>query len=162
MDRARAFGQYSTAVGRGATANGYNAVALGQGSVANRANTVSVGNAAAHAYRQITNVAAGTEPHDAINLGQFEKGLRGLRSYANNRADKVGSVDASLAAASAEAAAGKHRNTIAGATAEFNGEASFAFAYQHRFSGHWSGMITVASNGDASDTTVAGSAGYSW
>ena len=161
-DHAQALAPNSTALGENATANGSNSVALGQGSVANRPNSVSVGDAATHTYRQITNVAAGTEPHDAVNLGQFEAGLRGLKSYANAEADKVGSVDASLAAASAEAAAGKHRNTIAGGTAEYNGQASFAFAYQHRFNTHWAAMMTVGSNGGASNTTVAGAASYSW
>ncbi|MGC9217351.1 MAG: hypothetical protein ACP5FM_11865, partial [Acidithiobacillus sp.] len=87
--------------------------------------------------------------------------VMGLR-LANAEADKVGSVDASLAAASAEAAAGKHRNTIAGGTAEYNGQASFAFAYQHRFNTHWAAMVTVGSNGGAANTTVAGAASYSW
>lgn len=161
-DHAQALAPNSTALGENATANGSNSVALGQGSVANRPDSVSVGDAATHTYRQITNVAAGTEPHDAVNLGQFEAGLRGLKSYANAEADKVGSVDASLAAASAEAAAGKHRNTIAGGTAEYNGQASFAFAYQHRFNTHWAAMVTIGSNGGASNTTVAGAASYSW
>ena len=159
---ATARGANSAAMGYGATANGANSAAIGAGSVANRPNSVSVGDAATHTYRQITNVAAGTEPHDAVNLGQFEAGLRGLKSYANAEADKVGSVDASLAAASAEAAAGKHRNTIAGGTAEYNGQASFAFAYQHRFGTHWAAMVTIGSNGGASNTTVAGAASYSW
>jgi len=161
-DHAAALAPNSTALGEDATALGAGSVALGYGSVAHRPNSVSVGNAATGLNRQITNVAAGTQPHDAVNLGQFEAGLRGMKSYANIEADKVGSVDASLAAASAEAAAGKHRNSIAGGTAEYNGQASFAFAYQHRFGTHWASMITVGSNGGAANTTVAGAASYSW
>jgi len=161
-DRAEALAPNSTALGGDATALGVGSVALGYGSVAHRPNSVSVGNAATGLSRQITNVAAGTEPNDAVNLGQLEAGLHGLKSTANAAADKVGSVDASLAAADAEAAAGKHRNTIAGGTAEYNGQASFAFAYQHRFDSHWASMITVGSNGSASNTTVAGAASYSW
>src|SRR5690606_18112530 len=46
-----------------------NSVALGAGSVADRDNTVSVGDAGDE--RQITNVAAGTEGTDAVNLHQL-------------------------------------------------------------------------------------------
>jgi autotransporter adhesin len=161
-DHAEALAPNSTALGEDATALGAGSVALGYGSVAHRPNSVSVGNAATGMDRQITNVAAGTQPHDAVNLGQFEAGLQGANAYANAAADKVGSVDASLSAASAEAAAGKHRNTIAGATAEYNGQTSFAFAYQHRFGTHWASMLTVGSNGGAANTTIAGAASFSW
>ena len=161
-DHAAALAPNSTALGEDSTANGAGSVALGYGSVANRPDSVSVGNAATGMNRQITNVAEGTQPHDAVNLQQFDAGLHGLKTYANVAADKVGSVDASLAAAGAEAAAGKHRNTIAGGTAEYNGQASFAFAYQHRFNTRWAAMLTVGSNGGAVNTTVAGAASYSW
>src|SRR3546814_16396454 len=48
-----------------------NSVALGANSLADRANTVSVGSAGAE--RQITNVAAGTEDTDAVNLAQLQE-----------------------------------------------------------------------------------------
>lgn len=81
---ALAFGQNSTAIGAasvalddGSTALGLNSqalsrnsVALGQGSIANRDNAVSVG--AIGYERQITNVAAGTKPTDAVNLTQLQ------------------------------------------------------------------------------------------
>ncbi|MFM0022084.1 ESPR-type extended signal peptide-containing protein [Paraburkholderia azotifigens] len=67
---AQALSDKSVALGAGATATGSNAVALGQGSVADRANSVSVGSAAQ--TRQITNVAAGTEDTDAVNLKQLK------------------------------------------------------------------------------------------
>ena len=59
----------SVAVGQGAQAAGANSVALGQSSVADRDNSVSVGSSTQQ--RQITNVAAGTEDTDAVNLGQL-------------------------------------------------------------------------------------------
>jgi autotransporter adhesin len=161
-NNAIANGNNSVALGANTTANGSNSVALGQGSVANRANSVSVGNAATGMDRQITNVAPGTQGTDAVNLNQLNAGLATSKAYANAEADKVGSVDASLAAASAEVAAGRYSNTIAGGTAEYNGQSSFALAYQHRFNKHWSAILTASSNGQASDTTVAGAAGYSW
>src|SRR5690606_36682913 len=57
-----------------------NSVALGAWSVADRANTVSVGSSVvdptsgvAPFDRQITNVAAGTEDTDAVNLAQLQE-----------------------------------------------------------------------------------------
>ena len=50
-------------------------VALGQGSIANLPNTVSVG--APGAERRITNVAAGVNPTDAVNVSQLSAALGG-------------------------------------------------------------------------------------
>src|SRR3546814_15826191 len=58
----------ATAVGYGAYAGAGNSVALGAGSIADRVNSVSVGDVGGE--RQITNVAAGTEDTDAVNLAQ--------------------------------------------------------------------------------------------
>ncbi|WP_282962010.1 YadA-like family protein [Burkholderia cenocepacia] len=60
----------ATAIGRGATAQANQSVALGAGAMADRANTVSVGSAAQQ--RQITNVAAGTQDTDAVNVSQLK------------------------------------------------------------------------------------------
>ncbi|MGF7130393.1 autotransporter adhesin [Paraburkholderia sp. EB58] len=66
-----------------ATASADGSVALGQGSVADRANTVSVGSAGSE--RQITNVAAGVEGTDAVNVNQ----LNAVASQAAATAAKV-------------------------------------------------------------------------
>ncbi|MBU2759963.1 YadA family autotransporter adhesin [Acidithiobacillus sulfurivorans] len=161
-DHAQALAPNSTAVGQDSEALGSGSVALGYGSIARRPNSVSVGNAASGLDRQVTNVASGTEPHDAVNLQQFEDGLKGIKGDAQAIADKVGSVDASMAGAAAEAAAGQHRNTIAGSTAEYNGQSSFAFAYQHRWGSHWAAMLSVGSNGQPKNTAVDAAGSYSW
>ncbi|WP_208382103.1 YadA-like family protein, partial [Luteibacter sp. SG786] len=70
---ATASGAGSTAIGDSARALAANSVALGSGSLATRANTVSVGSAGNN--RQITNVAAGTQTTDAVNLGQLNSAL---------------------------------------------------------------------------------------
>ncbi len=70
---AQAAGNNSVAMGNGASASADNSVALGAGSVADRANTVSVGSAGNE--RQITNVAAGTQSTDAVNLGQMDSAI---------------------------------------------------------------------------------------
>src|SRR3546814_3316824 len=60
----------ATALGAGSSADGLNSVALGAGSIADRDNSVSVGSAGNE--RQVTNVAAGTEDTDAVNLAQLQ------------------------------------------------------------------------------------------
>jgi autotransporter adhesin len=69
---ATAVGTSSVALGEMAQANGNGSVALGNGSASNRADSISVGNAATGLTRQITNVAAGTMPTDAVNVSQLE------------------------------------------------------------------------------------------
>jgi autotransporter adhesin len=76
-----ASGANSTALGADTKATASGSVALGQGSVADRANTISVG--AAGSERQITNVAAGTQTTDAVNVGQLNQGLSQNLSEAN-------------------------------------------------------------------------------
>ncbi|PWK33592.1 YadA-like family protein [Pseudomonas sp. OV226] len=82
-----AAGNNSTAIGNGSTAKADNSVALGANSVADRANSVSVG--AAGSERQITHVAAGTAPTDAVNLSQLNKGLADATNNANAYTNSV-------------------------------------------------------------------------
>lgn len=77
MDNGVAMGNGSTvtaaggvALGMSASVTAANAVAIGAGSVANTPNTVSVG--APGNERRITNVAAGINQTDAVNLGQLQ------------------------------------------------------------------------------------------
>ncbi|WP_199096823.1 YadA-like family protein, partial [Dyella sp. ASV21] len=77
-----------TAVGQGASveAAATNAVALGTGSVATQANSVSVG--AAGAERTVTNVAAGVNATDAVNMSQ----LNAMSDWSKNYTDQAFSV----------------------------------------------------------------------
>jgi|GEM_PF-787138 len=72
----------STALGRGASAEADNSIALGAYSTANRANTVSVGGVSTMTgevqTRQITNVAAGTQATDAVNLSQLDSAVAAI------------------------------------------------------------------------------------
>lgn len=81
----KATGANSTAIGYGGVAAADNAVALGAGSVADRANSVSVGSAGNE--RQVTNVAAGTEDTDAVNVAQLK--AAGLVDENGNAMDAV-------------------------------------------------------------------------
>ena len=76
--RGSAFGMHSKAeaekslaLGYGSEATADNSVALGASSLANRPNTISVGDGNYNLYRQITNVADGTEDYDAVNVRQL-------------------------------------------------------------------------------------------
>jgi len=67
-------------LGANAQASAANSVALGEGSVANEANTVSVGSSGND--RRITNVAAGVNPTDAVNMSQLQGVQDGVNSVA--------------------------------------------------------------------------------
>ncbi|TDB27372.1 hypothetical protein ATCM_06700 [Stenotrophomonas sp. ATCM1_4] len=71
---ALASGEGALAIGDAAVASGTNSVALGNGSIADRDNAVSVG--AAGQERQVTNVAAGTQDTDAVNVAQLKQTVR--------------------------------------------------------------------------------------
>ncbi|MFC0399667.1 ESPR-type extended signal peptide-containing protein [Paraburkholderia rhizosphaerae] len=75
-------GNQSVALGVGASAPATNSVALGANAVADRDNTVSVGSPGAE--RQITNVAAGSAPTDAVNVGQLGSAVNGIQSRIND------------------------------------------------------------------------------
>ncbi|WP_414455275.1 YadA-like family protein [Enterobacter quasiroggenkampii] len=76
-----ASGNNTVAIGNGATSSANNAVAIGAGSVADRANSVSVGSHGNE--RQITNVAAGTDDTDAVNLAQLRAATGDIVSIEN-------------------------------------------------------------------------------
>ncbi|MCA8274957.1 YadA-like family protein [Burkholderia sp. AU30280] len=79
----------ATALGFGAIASAGNSVALGANSVADRTNVVSVGSTAQ--TRQITNLAAGTQGTDAVNLNQM---TAAIAATDNPRVVVGGTVDA--------------------------------------------------------------------
>ena len=85
---ANAQGKDSVAIGSGSIAAADNSVALGTGSVANEENTISVGSSTNQ--RRITNVAAGKNATDAVNVAQLKSSEAGGVRY-NTNAD--GSVD---------------------------------------------------------------------
>jgi trimeric autotransporter adhesin len=81
-DFSNAAADTSTALGSHAIASAANSVALGQGSLADQANTVSVGSASDQ--RRITNVAAGTQGTDAVNVNQLNGDIGKVQSQFNN------------------------------------------------------------------------------
>jgi autotransporter adhesin len=80
--RTKTTGNHSVALGDGASAPNNNSVALGSNSTTDRDNSVSVGSAGNE--RQITNVAAGTQATDAVNVGQLSNAIGGLNNSISN------------------------------------------------------------------------------
>ncbi|HBN2156935.1 TPA: YadA-like family protein [Escherichia coli] len=85
---ANAQGKDSVAIGSGSIAAADNSVALGTGSVATEENTISVGSSTNQ--RRITNVAAGVNATDAVNVSQLKSSEAGGVRY-DTKAD--GSID---------------------------------------------------------------------
>jgi autotransporter adhesin len=130
---ATAGGNNATALGAAANASADSSVALGHGSVADRANTVSVG--VTDQERQITNVAAGTQPTDAVNFGQLQQSMDGAVSQANRytddqirtvRRDGYGGTASALAMAGLPQAILPGRGMIAMAGGTYGGQSALA------------------------------------
>ncbi|HHQ9268789.1 TPA: YadA-like family protein [Escherichia coli] len=85
---ANAQGKDSVAIGSGSIAAADNSVVLGTGSVADEENTISVGSSTNQ--RRITNVAAGVNATDAVNVSQLKSSEAGGVRY-DTKAD--GSID---------------------------------------------------------------------
>ncbi|HYG05915.1 MAG TPA: YadA-like family protein [Stenotrophomonas sp.] len=96
---AQSFADAALALGPVAQANATRSVALGAGAVADRESTVSVGNTGSE--RQITNVAAGTQATDAVNVAQL-----GAQLDAATVAFRAGGSEVAVASAPASTAAG--------------------------------------------------------
>lgn len=84
---ANAQGKDSVAIGSGSIAAADNSVALGTGSVANEENTISVGSSTNQ--RRITNVAAGVNATDAVNVSQLKSSEAGGVRYDTKADDSI-------------------------------------------------------------------------
>jgi autotransporter adhesin len=137
-DNTVASGTNSAAFGTGTSATASNSVALGSGSVASAPNTVSVG--APGNDRRITNVAAGINPTDAVNVSQLSSiasgltgQIAGVQTQLNDltRESRRGiAATASLATAMTPSAPGK--TTVSLNSGFFQGEYGVGLAVAHR------------------------------
>ncbi|AOL05815.1 hypothetical protein WI95_17385 [Burkholderia contaminans] len=138
-----ASGNNSSAVGQGSVASGNNAVALGAGSVADRDNAVSVGSAGNE--RQITNVAAGTAPTDAVNLQQMNNAVSSARQ------DAMGGVAAAMAVAGLPQSTQPGRTFMAMGASTYGGEygTAMGLSYMTR-DGKWTvkAAVNTSSRGE--------------
>ncbi|SHK80759.1 Head domain of trimeric autotransporter adhesin [Paraburkholderia terricola] len=158
---AMASGENSTALGANASANGNNSVALGAGSVADRDNSVSVGSIGNE--RQITNVAAGTAPTDAVNVQQMNDQIGSVRSDMEGyrRDSNAGTASAvALSMLPQAPAAGKSVVGMSGGT--YGGQSAVAFGLStYTPNGKWI-LKGGGSTNSRGTVAVGASAGYVW
>ncbi|WDD96156.1 YadA-like family protein [Burkholderia sp. FERM BP-3421] len=135
----------SGAFGSSSTASGRNSVAVGQGSVADRDNSFAVG--AKGSERQVTNVAAGTAPTDAVNVQQLNDNVAASsaasRSYTDQRVgqmyndlntvkkDMFGGVASAMAVAGLPQPTAPGRSMVSAATSTYRGQQGFAAGYSY-------------------------------
>ncbi len=169
---ASASGTHSLALGANSVATANNAVALGAGSVADRDNAVSVGSVGNE--RQITNVAAGTQGTDAVNLNQLNAAQTQAQNYTDSRISSlqtsVGDVQRSAYAgtAAAMAVAGLPQPTTPGkamvamAGSRYGGQTGGALGVSYVTQDNkWVGKI-AANTSSVGNTGVVVGAGYQW
>ena len=130
-----AYAQNATALGLSAWANGVNSVALGAGARAPEANVVSIGNGTGAggypATRRITNLAAGINATDAVNMAQLQEVADVAEEtgrYFKASGDGEAFVNGQDAvAAGSDAMADGDYATAAGASSSAYGEGASAF-----------------------------------
>ena len=140
---ANAAGIGSTAIGNGATvtAAAGNSVALGQGSVATAPGTVSFGTPGSE--RRLTNVAAGVNPTDAVNFGQFTTAVNGINAsltdlngqtnaLRNQNRRTEGGVAMALAAATVHLPLEPGEYGLVGGVGVFRSETGFSAKFEGR------------------------------
>lgn len=168
-----ASGNHATATGANAVASHDNSVALGAGSVTDRENSVSVGSAGNE--RVITNVMAGTQDTDAVNMKQFttetakiQQSVDTLQSQVNqrfdqldNRVNRVGAMNAAMSAMVASAAGLQTDNRMAIGTGLYRGQTALAVGYQRKLGSR--ATVTIGgSTAGGSEYNVGLGAGYGW
>jgi autotransporter adhesin len=162
-------GNNSVAIGAGAVANGTNSVALGAGTVAARDNSVDVGG------RQITSVAAGTQPTDAVNVSQLNSMQSAGNAYADGAAAKAyGQARSYAASAVAQALAmpsipqlAEGQKWVGAAAGNYDGKSALGVAFGYQVTAGWNigGGVSSAlssSDGNKSHLAIKVQTGYAW
>jgi autotransporter adhesin len=154
-------GTNSTAIGANSTATAKNSVALGANSIADRDNTVSVGSAGAE--RQITNVADGTAPTDAVNVRQLNSAVNGVRDEVQKyRRDANAGTASAIAMANLPQAVLPGEKVVAFGAGNYGGQSAMALGLSVATQ-RWmvKGSVTTAVSGHGSVGAGAG-VGYRW
>ncbi|ADO49708.1 YadA-like family protein [[Enterobacter] lignolyticus] len=156
-----ASGDNSVAIGNGAASTADNAVALGAGSVADRANTVSVGSQGNE--RQITNVAAGTEDTDAVNLAQLRAATGDISNIENTAKNisngRDGMFQVNNSSNLSKPTVTGNDAVAGGAGAEASGNNSTALGTRAKATANNSVALGSGSVADRANTVSVGSAG---
>ncbi|MDQ0086121.1 autotransporter adhesin [Variovorax boronicumulans] len=157
-------------------ATGRDSVAIGSGSTADRDNTVSVGSPGKE--RQITNVADGTQPTDAVNRRQLDTGVKSAIDQSRAYTDgQIGSLRGELKSVSKTANAGSAaalaagalpqsiyagKSLVSAAVGSYKGQAALAIGLSSvADGGRW--IFKVSGTADTSGNVgVAAGAGFHW
>ncbi|HHE9411870.1 TPA: YadA family autotransporter adhesin, partial [Haemophilus influenzae] len=161
--RGSAFGMHSKAqaekslaLGYESEAAAYNSVALGASSLANRPNTVSVGDGNYNLYRQITNVADGTQENDAVNVRQLNAQAQRLtKEYRSG-------IASAIAIGGLQSASIPGKQGVSVGVGNFKGENSLAVGYSRLSS---DGSVSLKINAALSSSGYSGggaSVGFMW
>ncbi|MBV8042591.1 YadA-like family protein, partial [Pluralibacter sp.] len=156
-----ASGNNSVAMGNGAASTADNSVALGAGSVADRANSVSVGSQGNE--RQMTNVAAGTEDTDAVNLAQLRSATGDIVSIVNTENNisngKDGMFQVNNSSNLSKPTVTGNDAVAGGAGAEASGNNSTALGTRSKATANNSVALGSDSVADRANTVSVGSVG---
>ena len=144
----QATGANSAAVGINSQANGTNSVALGAGTIADRNDSVSVGN------RQITNVADGTAPNDAVNMGQWTAG----NAITEGKIYRSGALAAALTGIMPLAYDPNSRTQVGVGVGGYHGENAVAIGINHYI--NESVLVNAGMSAEGSDRMYRG--GLTW
>ena len=161
--RGSAFGMHSKAqaekslaLGYESEATAYNSVALGASSLANRPNTVSVGDGDYNLYRQITNVADGTQENDAVNVRQLKAQAQRLtKEYRSG-------IASAIAIGGLQSASIPGKQGVSVGVGNFKGANSLAVGYSRLSS---DGSVSLKINAALSSSGYSGggaSVGFMW
>jgi autotransporter adhesin len=160
---AKATGENSTALGANSSATGSNSVAIGEGSVADRDNSVSFGSAGNE--RQLTNVADGTAPTDAVNKRQLDGAIAGVNDRIDRldtRVDEMGAMSSAQAQMAMSTAGLLGNNRLGVGIGAQNGQSALALGYQRVYG---QGTRTLSFGGAASTrgtVSFGAGAGFAW
>jgi autotransporter adhesin len=165
---AKALAVNGTALGSNAVvqAGASNSVALGQGSIATEPQTVSVG--VPGGERRITNVAAGVNPTDAVNVSQLNAvalGLQGLSAETaiglqELRTETRRGIASALAANSVTTPIRPGGTTVGVSGGWFQGQSAAGVSVAHRLSTAPNLVVygTYASGGGSTNSGKVGAA----
>lgn len=143
-----------------------NSVAIGANSTATQANTVSFGTAGNE--RRLTNVAAGVNATDAVNMSQltgltagFQSQLSGLQAEvtANQREARAGTALA-LAVTGLQYDHRPGKASISGAVANYKGQSNLAFGFGYAVSDRWRLNASVTSAPQVGDFGAVAGASF--
>ncbi|MGB7193051.1 MAG: ESPR-type extended signal peptide-containing protein [Collimonas pratensis] len=160
---AKATGENSTALGANSSATGSNSVAIGEGSVADRDNSVSFGSPGNE--RQLTNVADGTAPTDAVNKRQLDGAIAGVNDRIDRldtRVDEMGAMSSAQAQMAMSTAGLLGNNRLGVGIGAQNGQSALALGYQRVYG---QGTRTLSFGGAASTrgtVSFGAGAGFAW